>query len=234
MYNLIQYDIVKYQAKTKEMVESYIQTQKDLFNQDLKHYDTTLKEIAYRSNSCYTASSSCYYYNSDLLMSMEEAYRTYFTDYEIKKATEIDINGEIIEIDLSPPFSTIEIITKTVIENTIIEKLKEGVIIKSMRINGIEINKEMLKNMNISEINYPLTYTEAYMAVYEPASKIALFIDSQMDVIKELLYISIDNILTNLIKDTVDKIIYWEESGQNKEYIKLIYELSDVLNIGEI
>lgn len=162
-------------------------------------------------------------YNKSLIQIILKLNKILTPEEKIRKTTEININGEIIEIDIHQPYSTIE--------NTIIEKLKEGVIIKSMNIDEIEINREMLKNMNIYNIDYPLTDMEAYMAVYEPASEIAIFLDSQIDVIKELIYISIDNILTNLIQDTANKLISWEESEYSKEYIRLIFELSDVLKI---
>ena len=73
-------------------------------------------------------------------------------------------------------------------KNTILSLLEQGTIITKLKFNSKNVTKNMWKDINtFYTLGYPYSIDEAFDVVFNPASSHAIFVNSQVEVIRDLL-----------------------------------------------
>lgn len=73
-------------------------------------------------------------------------------------------------------------------KNTILSLLEQGTIITKLKFNSKNVTKNMWKDINtFYTLGYPYSIDEAFDVVFNPTSSHAIFVNSQVEVIRDLL-----------------------------------------------
>ena len=70
----------------------------------------------------------------------------------------------------------------------IIDLLKQGTVIYKLQLDGINVDKEIWESIDtFYTLGYPYDIDEAYDVIFNPTSSHAIFVNSQVEVIRDLL-----------------------------------------------
>ena len=190
MYYLIIEKNVLYKAETKKEVEDWFETEKDRLKKELKKMhmeeEKDLNEI-FEGKFQKNEKQSFVFDRGNMLQIIYH----FAKGYEILKDRIIEINSETY---LSPPIPHIyhpgyydnwvypPYYRDWQISEVIVDKLKNGEIIYSIKVDGITATNETLN------VGYGVTYSfnkdEIYSFLFDAESKAAIYINSQADIIK--------------------------------------------------
>lgn len=138
------------------------------------------------------------------------------------------INDDIYTIDY--PCTNQEFIQYFI--NTIINKLKEGIIIKELHLGDKPVDKKLWQSIDtFYALGYSFNKDEAYDIIYNPNSPHAIFVNSQIEVIQDLLKKDASSKINEVISDVCIKIQRNLDNPNFKDILLDIYQISDKLQI---